>query len=94
MEASYVGPGVIVNSGPINGVATNVEKGRKNPSVAAAIDWLEERSLGRESVNYRLRDWLISRQRYWGSPTPMVLTRGDSIRVTRTACPDWSAWPA
>lgn len=79
MEASYVGPGVMVNSGPINGVQTNVEKGRKNPSVAAAIDWLEERSLGRESVNYRLRDWLISRQRYWGSPTPMIFRDSGEI---------------
>jgi leucyl-tRNA synthetase len=72
MAESYVGPGVMVNSGPIDGVATNVEKGRANPSVAATIDWLEEQGLGSEAVNYRLRDWLISRQRYWGSPIPMV----------------------
>ncbi len=72
MQASYVGPGVIINSGPIDGVVTNLEKGRQNPSVAAAIDWLEDKGMGRESVNYRLRDWLISRQRYWGTPIPMV----------------------
>ena len=76
MEQSYVGPGVMVNSGPIDGVATNLEKGRKNPSVAAAIDWLEDKGVGKEAVNYRLRDWLISRQRYWGTPIPMV-HRGD-----------------
>ncbi len=79
MAESYVGPGVMVNSGPITGVETNLEKGRKNPSVAAAIDWLEERSLGREAVNYRVRDWLISRQRYWGSPIPMVFTESGEV---------------
>ncbi|NND03920.1 MAG: leucine--tRNA ligase, partial [Acidimicrobiia bacterium] len=72
MEESYVGPGTMVDSGPISGIATNTEKGRKNPSVAAAIDWLEENGAGREDVNYRLRDWLISRQRYWGSPIPII----------------------
>jgi leucyl-tRNA synthetase len=72
MTESYVGPGVMVNSGPIDGVETNIEKGRKNPSVAATIDWLEQQGLGKEAVNYRLRDWLISRQRYWGSPIPVV----------------------
>ncbi len=72
MEESYVGPGVMVNSGPIDGVATTDAKGRANPSIAATIDWLEERGAGKESVNYRLRDWLISRQRYWGSPIPMI----------------------
>ena len=51
MEESYVGPGRMVNSGPIDGVETNLEKGRKNPSVAAAIDWLENASQ-RGFINY------------------------------------------
>ncbi len=72
MEAAYVGPGTMVNSGPINGVETTDAKGRANPSVAAAIDWLEEQGAGSAAINYRLRDWLISRQRYWGAPIPMV----------------------
>ena len=72
MEAAYVGPGVMINSGLLNGTRVNVEKGRKNPSIARVIDWLEEKGVGRESVNYRYRDWLISRQRYWGAPIPMV----------------------
>lgn len=71
-EAAFIGPGTIVNSGPINGTPVNEEKGRKNPSIAAAIDWIEEKGVGKEAVNYRLRDWLISRQRYWGAPIPMV----------------------
>ncbi|MDJ0961296.1 MAG: leucine--tRNA ligase [Acidimicrobiia bacterium] len=78
MEDAYVGPGVMVNSGPIDGVATTDAKGRANPSVAAAIDWLEENDHGKESINFRLRDWLISRQRYWGSPIPMI-HRSDGV---------------
>jgi len=72
MQAAYIGPGVMVNSGPFNGTKVNTEKGRKNPGIAAVIDWLEAQGIGKESVNYRYRDWLISRQRYWGAPIPMV----------------------
>ena len=72
MQAAYIGPGVMVNSGPLDGTKVNTEKGRKNPSIAAVIDWLEEKGIGKESVNYRYRDWLISRQRYWGAPIPMI----------------------
>jgi leucyl-tRNA synthetase len=62
----------MVGSGPIDGIETTDAKGRANPSVAAAIDWLEAEGHGSESINYRIRDWLISRQRYWGSPIPMI----------------------
>ena len=71
-ETAYIGPGVMVNSGILDGTKVNTEKGRKNPSIARVIDWLQEKGFGKESVNYRYRDWLISRQRYWGSPIPMV----------------------
>jgi len=72
MQVAYIGDGVMVHSGPFNGTKVNTEKGRKNPGIAAVIDWLEAQGIGKESVNYRYRDWLISRQRYWGAPIPMI----------------------
>ena len=72
LESAYIGAGVMVNSDQFNGMKVNTEKGRKNPGIAAVIDWLQEKGIGKESVNYRYRDWLISRQRYWGAPIPMI----------------------
>jgi leucyl-tRNA synthetase len=72
LKAAYIGNGVMINSGMLNGTRVNTEKGRKNPSIGAVLDWLNQQGIGRESVNYRYRDWLISRQRYWGAPIPMV----------------------
>ncbi len=72
LEEAYIGEGVMVNSDQFNGTKVNNEKGRKNPGISAVIDWLEEKGIGKESVNYRYRDWLISRQRYWGAPIPMI----------------------
>ena len=87
LTEAYDGPGTMINSGPLNGIKNNGMKGRKNPAIAAALDWLEENEAGEESVNYRLRDWLISRQRYWGSPIPMRYPlqpdeNGEPIEVT------------
>ena len=57
--------GLHINSGPLDGL-------NKNDAIAKIIDILAERGTGKEAVNYRLRDWLISRQRYWGTPIPIV----------------------
>ncbi len=62
----FVGDGVSVNSGFITGLHT--------PDAKKKISaWLEEKNLGKAKVNYKLRDWLFSRQRYWGEPIPVVL---------------------
>jgi leucyl-tRNA synthetase len=63
------GEGQLVNSGPLNGLT-------KQDAIAAIIDVLAERDLGRAAVNYRLRDWLVSRQRFWGAPIPIVYCDG------------------
>jgi len=76
MAEAWPGAGVMVNSGPFDGTPVTTDKGRKNPAINAVIDWLEQQGIGREAVNYRLRDWLISRQRYWGAPIP-ILYRAD-----------------
>jgi leucyl-tRNA synthetase len=57
--------GVMVNSGPFDGV-------RSPESIERVIAWLEEQGKGKGAVTFRLRDWLISRQRYWGAPIPIV----------------------
>ena len=66
MTAATTDTGVLVNSGPFDGLAYSKDTVRK---VAA---WLEERGQGHPVVTYRLRDWLVSRQRYWGVPIPII----------------------
>jgi len=62
---AYTGDGPSINSGFLNGMAVAEAK-------SAATAWLDEQGFGRHTVNYRLRDWLVSRQRYWGCPIPIV----------------------
>lgn len=64
-ELPYCGQGVLVNSGEFNGVES--EKAREG-----ILDKLESMGKGGKKVNYRLRDWLVSRQRYWGCPIPII----------------------
>ncbi|MDZ7707077.1 MAG: leucine--tRNA ligase [Trueperaceae bacterium] len=71
MDEAYTGDGVMINSGPFDGTPTGKGEGAGD-GIARVIAWLEERNLGRRKVTYRLRDWLISRQRYWGTPIPML----------------------
>ncbi|QQE67124.1 leucine--tRNA ligase [Leptolyngbya sp. BL0902] len=69
LTEAWPGDGVMVNSGPLDGTPAGKGEGQ---SVAAAIQWLEANDKGNGEANYRLRDWLISRQRYWGVPIPVV----------------------
>jgi len=72
MEAAHEHEGMMINSGPFNGTPATSDKGMQNPAIRAVTEWLEEKEIGARGVNYRLRDWLISRQRYWGAPIPMI----------------------
>ena len=63
---AYTGDGEMINSGILNGY-TN-----KKDSIEAMIKYLEENNLGRAKVNYKLQDWIFSRQRFWGEPIPIV----------------------
>ncbi len=65
MKEAFTEHGIMVNSGPFSGM-------RSDEAIPKIIEWLEERGIGKKSVQYKLRDWLISRQRYWGAPIPVV----------------------
>ncbi len=66
MTAATTDKGVLVRSGPFDGLAYSKE------TVAKVAAWLKERGVGEPVVTYKLRDWLISRQRYWGAPIPII----------------------
>ena len=64
-KEAYTQDGIAVNSDFLNGLSTKDAKSKM-------IDWLKSENIGESNINYRLRDWLISRQRYWGTPIPIV----------------------
>ena len=64
-EAAYTEDGLHVNSDFLNGL-------NKEEAIAKIVAWLEEKGFGQEKITYRLRDWLFSRQRYWGEPIPII----------------------
>ncbi len=65
LKAAFAAEGSMINSEQFNGM-------NNRKAIAAMIDWLDEQGIGEKTVNYKLRDWLISRQRYWGTPIPMI----------------------
>ena len=65
LEEAYIEPGVMVNSAQFNGLPSQ-------QGMEAVSNFLEEKGWGKRTITYRLRDWLISRQRYWGAPRPMI----------------------
>ncbi len=76
MTEAYEGEGILINSGPFNGM--------KSPEAREAIArYLEENNLGNKSITYRLRDWGISRQRYWGAPIPIIYCDQCGIQPVR-----------
>ncbi len=72
-KEAYEGDGPLVNSGFLNGLHVKESK-------AKMIEWLEEKGLGKGTVNYKLRDWLFARQRYWGEPFPIIHLDDGSIK--------------
>jgi leucyl-tRNA synthetase len=71
---AYLGDGPAINSGFLDGLGVAEAKERM-------IRWLEEQGLGERKVNYKLRDWLFSRQRYWGEPFPLLKLADGTVRV-------------
>jgi leucyl-tRNA synthetase len=65
LAEAYSGDGIMVNSGPFNGLPSK-------EGIARVTADLEARGIGQKKVNYKMRDWLISRQRYWGAPIPII----------------------
>jgi len=66
LEEAYTGPGVMVNSAEFSGMETGT-------GTEAIVDRLEKEGKGKRAISYRLRDWVFSRQRYWGEPIPIIL---------------------
>lgn len=64
-EEAYMGDGAHINSDFLNGL-------EQEAAIEKMLGWLEEKGIGHKEVNYRLRDWLFSRQRYWGEPIPVI----------------------
>ncbi len=76
----FTGNGTAVNSGFLDGLPTPEAKDK-------ITAWLEEKALGQGTVNYKLRDWLFSRQRYWGEPFPIVWNEGGHLGLSESDLP-------
>ena len=81
-EEAFVGDGVLINSSFLNGLKTPDE------AISKAIVEIEQRNAGKKKVTFRLKDWGISRQRYWGCPIPIAYDeKGDLVPVPREQLP-------
>ena len=79
---AYSGPGIIINSNYLNGLEA------PNNSILETIKILEEKNLGKKQINFRLKDWGVSRQRYWGCPIPVAYDQnGEVHRVPKSMLP-------
>ena len=67
-KEAFTEDGVHINSDFLNGLG-------KQEAIDKMIEWLEEKGIGDKKVNYKLREWIFARQRYWGEPIPIVFTR-------------------
>ena len=72
-DEAYSGPGIIINSDFLNGLKVPED------SINKTINILEEKNLGKKKINYRLKDWGVSRQRYWGCPIPIAYDENNNI---------------
>ncbi|MDF2940689.1 MAG: Leucyl-tRNA synthetase [Gammaproteobacteria bacterium] len=80
-KAAYTGPGKLIHSQSFNGMDSELAK-------KAITEHLEQAGIGKKKVNYRLRDWGVSRQRYWGAPIPMLIDKdGESQPVNENELP-------
>ena len=73
-QLPYTGDGIIINSPLLNGL-------NKNKAISKIIEYFENNNIGNQSVNYKIRDWGISRQRYWGCPIPVIYYEDGTYRV-------------
>ena len=73
-KEAYTGDGVHINSGFMDGM-------NKEDAINAMIEWLEERKIGSKQINYKMREWIFARQRYWGEPMPVVYTEDGQVHM-------------
>ena len=73
-QLPYTGDGIIINSDLLNGLD-------KNQAISKIIEYFEDNNIGNKSVNYKIRDWGVSRQRYWGCPIPVIYYEDGTHRV-------------